>query len=86
MENHDTAPPPPIIHEKFRYQNFSETRKGFPTKCFGTVKQQFRPKIVIPAPSLILNIFRYQKFSEIKKGSSTKCSGTVRQKIFDGES
>ena len=33
--------PPPLTHEKFRYQNFSETRKGSPTKVLGTVGQSF---------------------------------------------
>ena len=37
-ENRDTASP--LMHEKFRYQKFSETRKGSPTKFFGTVRQK----------------------------------------------
>ena len=38
-ENRDT-PLLPLIHEYFRYQKFCETKKGSPTKFFGTVRQQ----------------------------------------------
>ena len=36
------TPPPstPLIHKIFRYQEFSETQNGSPTKFFGTVRQQ----------------------------------------------
>ena len=51
--------PPPLLHEKFRYQNFSETRKGSCTKFFGTVRQNtFDGKTWYPPP-LVRNIFRY---------------------------
>ena len=30
---------PPLMHQKLRYQNFSENRKGSPTKFFGTMRQ-----------------------------------------------
>ena len=33
-------PPPLLMHENFRYQTFSETRKGSCTKCFGTIRQK----------------------------------------------
>ena len=32
-----TPPSKPFIHKNFRYQEFSETQQGFPTKFFGTV-------------------------------------------------
>ena len=40
------TPPPstPLIHKIFRYQEFSETQKGSPTKFFGTVRQKISTK------------------------------------------
>ena len=74
----------PLMHDKFQYQNVSETREGSPTKLFCTVRQTNFDKIVIPAPLSII-FFRYQNFSETREGSSTKLLGTVRQKNFDGK-
>ena len=34
-------PPPPPMHENFRYKSVFETQKGSPTKFFGTVRQKF---------------------------------------------
>ena len=45
------------MHEKFRYKNFSEARKGFPTKFFATETKNFRWKIAILPSFLSINFF-----------------------------
>ena len=77
-------PPPPLIHKFFRYQKFCETKKGSPTKFFGTVRQQIFYRKSWYSP-LSHKVFRHPKFSETQTGSSTKFFGTVRQKIFNGK-
>ena len=83
------APPPPIMHETFRFQNFSETTKGSRTKVFGTETKKISTEnsdTPPPSPLLSIKIFRYRKkLSETQKGSSTKFFGTVRQKKLDGK-
>ena len=54
------------MHEKFWYQNFSETRKGSFTKSFGIVRQQIFDReswYTLPPslPPLTHKIFGYQK-------------------------
>ena len=62
VENRDlhSLPLPQIIHEVFRYQNFSETEKCSPTKFFGTVRQQIFYRKSWHNP-LRRNIFRHLK-------------------------
>ena len=79
-KNRDTAP---LIYEKFRYQNFYETKKGSPTNFFGTGTKNFRRKIVILTPPppqhpwtfSLLEIF----WNTAWKFSFTKCFGTVNE-------
>ena len=48
---------PPLIHKIFRYQKFSETQKGSPTKIFRTVAQQiFDGKLWHSLPPHFLSI------------------------------
>ena len=68
------------MHEKLRYQKFSETKKGSPTKLFGSVRPNNSEENRDTPPSIVLIIFQTQKFSETPKGSSAKFFGTVRQK------
>ena len=72
------------MHEKSRYQNFYETKKGSSTQCFSTVTQRFRRRIVIPPPPHLLSLtfFDIRNFSESHKGSPVKFFGAVRQKTF----
>ena len=55
------------MHEMFRHQNFFETRKSSPTKCFGTVRQKNRRRIVILLPLLCMKIFDTRSFRKDKK-------------------
>ena len=48
---------PSVIHNICRHQKCFETQKGSSTKFFGTVRQNFRPKVVIlPSPLMQENI------------------------------
>ena len=71
-----------LIHNIFRYQKFSETQKGCPTKISVLWDIIFDKKLWYNPSFLIHNIFRYQKFSETKEGSPTKFFGTVRQRLW----
>ena len=65
-ENRDTRSRIPLLSIKFSIPEIfrnKETKRGSPTKCFGTVRQNnFDGKSWYTPPSFILNIFRYQKF------------------------
>ena len=72
------------MHEKFRDQNFSETRKGSPAKFFGIVRQkELRQNRDTP---FIQKKFDTRTFLKHREGLPTKVFCTVRQKIFDGKS
>ena len=50
---------------------------------FGTVRQQFRRKIVTLPSALLFKPFRYTKINEtLKDAPPTEFFGTVRQKKF----
>ena len=66
-KNRDT-PPSPLIHKLFRYQKLCETKKGSPTKFFGTVRQQIFYRKSWSSPHRH-KVFRYPKFSETQTGS-----------------
>ena len=57
---------PPFMHQKFRDQNFSQTRKGSLTKVFGTVRQKNFVKIVIPYYSKSKKFFNTKAFLKHK--------------------
>ena len=76
---------PPLIHNFFRYQIFSETQNDSPVKIFGTVRQVSTENLDTPRyPSdpLIFSLLEFFR-NTAKKGSSTKSFGTLRQKILD---
>ena len=53
---------PPLMREKFRYQKFSETTKGSPTKLCGIVrKNTFDGKSWYPPPLLSVTFFDARK-------------------------
>ena len=76
---------PPLIHNIFRYRKFCETKKGSPTKFFGTVRQQSFYGKSLYSP-LRHKVSRYAIFSETQTGSSTKIFATVRQIFFNRKS
>ena len=80
ISNRD-PPSTPLIHKIFRFQEFSETPKGYPTNFSGIVRQKISDGKLWYTP-LVHKIFRCPKLSETQKGSSTKWFGTVRQKFF----
>ena len=50
------------MHGKFRDQNFTETRKGSPTKLFGTVRQKdFEGKRDNPPPPILSKNFLHNR-------------------------
>ena len=59
--------PSPLIHKFFRHQKLCETKKGSPTKFFGTVREQIFHTKSWSSPHRHKR-FRYQKFSETQTG------------------
>ena len=59
--------PSPLIHKIFRHQKLCETKKGSPTKFFGTVREQIFYRKSWSSPHRHKR-FRYQKFSETQTG------------------
>ena len=81
-ENHDF---PPSYPKFFRYRKFCETKKGSPSKFFGTVRQQsfYRKSLYSP---LRHKVSRYANFSETHTGYSAKFFAIVRQIFFNRKS
>ena len=78
--------PPPTYPKSFSLPEFfwNTAQKGSSTKCFGTLRQKFRPKIVT-RPSEAYN-FSIPENIDTLRGSPTKLFATVRQTFFDGKS
>ena len=78
-------PPPPPYPKFFRYRKFCETKKGSPSKFFGTVRQQsfYRKSLYSP---LRHKVSRYANFSETHTGYSAKFFAIVRQIFFNRKS
>ena len=74
-----------FIQKLFRYETFSETQKGFSTKCFGTVTHQIFDRNSRSLP-ILHKYSRSPKLSQTQKRSSLKKSSNVRQNNFDGKS
>ena len=49
--------PSSLIQKNFRCPKFSETKEGYPTKCFGTVRRRLWQKIVMHPPLLVSKKF-----------------------------
>ena len=63
-ENHDNIPPP-SYPQNFSIPDIFWKKKGFSTRCFGTVRQKNRRKIVTP-PLLTLEFFGTRNFLKQK--------------------
>ena len=93
------TPPPstPLIHKIFRYQEYSETQKGSPTKFLGTVRQKivYTKSCYPPTPPPPRDWkswypphtknFSIPKILSNQEGSTTKFFGKMRWKIFPTE-
>ena len=77
-------PSPPLIHNIFPYQKFSETQNGSLAKFFRSCEIKKISTKLWSFPPLLLENFRYQNSFETQKGSPTNFIGTVRQKFFNG--
>ena len=76
--------PSPLIHKFFRHQKLCWTKKGSPTKFFGTVREQIFHRKSWSSPHRHKR-FRYQKFSETQTGPRRNFSA-LRQKKFNKKS
>ena len=75
----------PLRHKIFRYQKFSKTQNGSPTKYLVLWDNNFSNEDP-DNPLWGKKDFRYQKISKAQKASSTKFFGTKRQQILESRS
>ena len=67
-----------LLHENFRYPNFSGGLKGLPTQFVSTVRPKKQRKIALPPTEH--KIFRSTKNSETERGSTRNIIGSIREK------